>query len=54
MFAWVIVIGMMLVGSISLVALPVAQYPSIAPTAISIAVTYPGASAETVQSKWFR
>ena len=29
--------------------LPVAQYPSIAPPAISITVAYPGASAETVQ-----
>ena len=30
--------------------LPVAQYPPIAPPAVSITVTYPGASAETVQS----
>jgi len=49
-FAWVIAIGMMLAGAISLVSLPVAQYPSIAPTAILISVNYPGASAETVQS----
>jgi hydrophobe/amphiphile efflux-1 (HAE1) family protein len=29
---------------------PIAQYPSIAPPAISISVVYPGASAETVQN----
>src|ERR1700761_603901 len=39
----------MLAGGLSIVTLPVAQYPSIAPPAISISVTYPGASAETVQ-----
>src|SRR6201993_603409 len=40
----------MLAGALSVLTLPVAQYPSIAPPAISISVTYPGASAETVQS----
>src|SRR6201996_9574664 len=40
----------MLAGGLSIVTLPVAQYPSIAPPAISISVTYPGASAETVQN----
>ena len=49
-FAWVIAIVMMLVGALSIQTLPVAQYPAIAPPAISITVTYPGASAETVQS----
>jgi multidrug efflux pump len=49
-FAWVIAIILMLAGGISLSRLPVAQYPSIAPPAVSITVTYPGASAETVQS----
>jgi multidrug efflux pump len=49
-FAWVIAIGIMLAGLLALRTLPVAQYPSIAPPAISINVTYPGASAETVQS----
>ncbi len=49
-FAWVLAISIMLAGALSLRSLPVAQYPSIAPPAISIQVTYPGASAETVQS----
>ncbi len=49
-FAWVIAIGIMLAGLLAIRTLPVAQYPSIAPPAISIQVSYPGASAETVQS----
>jgi hydrophobe/amphiphile efflux-1 (HAE1) family protein len=49
-FAWVIAIVIMLAGGLSVATLPVAQYPPIAPPAISIAVTYPGASAETVQN----
>ncbi|GGJ12393.1 efflux RND transporter permease subunit [Neoroseomonas lacus] len=49
-FAWVLAIAIMLAGALALRSLPVAQYPSIAPPAISISVTYPGASAETVQS----
>src|ERR1700753_3395582 len=40
----------MLAGGLGIKTLPIAQYPSIAPPAISITVTYPGASAETVQS----
>ncbi|MBR0662735.1 efflux RND transporter permease subunit [Roseomonas hellenica] len=48
-FAWVIAIAIMLFGLLSLRTLPVAQYPAIAPPAISITVSYPGASAETVQ-----
>ena len=49
-FAWVIAIVIMLAGGLAVATLPIAQYPSIAPPAISIAVTYPGASAETVQN----
>jgi hydrophobe/amphiphile efflux-1 (HAE1) family protein len=49
-FAWVLAIVVMLAGALAITTLPVAQYPSIAPPAISIQVTYPGASAETVQS----
>ncbi|WP_439598664.1 efflux RND transporter permease subunit [Falsiroseomonas sp.] len=49
-FAWVIAIGIMLAGLLALRTLPIAQYPAIAPPAISITVSYPGASAETVQS----
>ena len=48
-FAWVIALVIMLVGALSILKLPINQYPSIAPPAIAIAVTYPGASAQTVQ-----
>jgi multidrug efflux pump len=49
-FAWVLAIVIMLMGALAVTTLPIAQYPSIAPPAISIQVTYPGASADTVQS----
>src|ERR1700688_390315 len=49
-FAWVLAIVVMLMGALAVTTLPIAQYPSIAPPAISIQVTYPGASADTVQS----
>ncbi|MHC8288324.1 efflux RND transporter permease subunit EmhB [Pseudomonas sp. XS1P51] len=48
-FAWVIALVIMLVGALSILKLPINQYPSIAPPAIAIQVTYPGASAQTVQ-----
>ncbi|PYD75519.1 efflux RND transporter permease subunit [Novacetimonas pomaceti] len=47
-FAWVIGLIIMLVGGVSIFRLPIAQYPSIAPPQIAISVTYPGASANTV------
>jgi multidrug efflux pump len=49
-FAWVLAIVLMLAGAVAVTTLPVAQYPSIAPPAVSITATYPGASAETAQS----
>ncbi|MBB2201897.1 efflux RND transporter permease subunit [Gluconacetobacter tumulisoli] len=49
-FAWVIGLVIMLVGAVSVFRLPIAQYPSIAPPQIAISVTYPGASAETVNN----
>ncbi|WNW11623.1 efflux RND transporter permease subunit [Pseudomonas sp. DTU_2021_1001937_2_SI_NGA_ILE_001] len=48
-FAWVIALVIMLVGGLSILKLPINQYPSIAPPAIAIQVSYPGASAQTVQ-----
>jgi len=48
-FAWVIALVIMLAGVLSIRSLPIAQYPAIAPPTIAISVTYPGASAETVQ-----
>lgn len=49
-FAWVVAIIVMLVGAIATLNLPVNQYPNISPPAVSISVTYPGASAETTQN----
>jgi multidrug efflux pump len=48
-FAWVIAIVIMLAGVLAITNLPVAQYPAIAPPAVTISATYPGASAETLQ-----
>mgnify|MGYP001084840765 CR=1 FL=1 len=48
-FAWVVAIVIMLAGALSILRLPVAQYPSIAPPTIAINATYPGASAKTVE-----
>ncbi len=49
-FAWVIAIILMLSGIASIFTLPIAQYPTIAPPAIQISATYPGASAITVEN----
>ena len=48
-FAWVIAIIIMLAGGLAILKLPVAQYPTIAPPAIQISASYPGADAKTVQ-----
>ena len=48
-FAWVIAIVIMLAGALSIMRLPVSQYPPIAPPAIVINAFYPGASAKTVE-----
>ena len=47
-FAWVISILIMGLGILSILTLPVAQYPQIAPPTVTIRAVYPGASAETV------
>lgn len=47
-FAWVISIIIMGAGVLSILTLPIAQYPQIAPPTISISANYPGASAQTV------
>ncbi|WP_333641500.1 efflux RND transporter permease subunit [Acinetobacter johnsonii] len=49
-FAWVIALVIMLAGVLSLTTMPVAQYPTIAPPVVTIAATYPGASAQTVEN----
>ena len=49
-FAWVVAMGVMLAGVIAILTLPIAQYPTIAPPAVTITATYPGASAATLES----
>jgi multidrug efflux pump len=47
-FAMVVSIFIVLIGGIAYFALPVAQYPEIAPPTIVISASYPGASAQVV------
>jgi hydrophobe/amphiphile efflux-1 (HAE1) family protein len=47
-FAAVVSIVITLIGGIAYYALPVAQYPEVAPPTVVVAASYPGASAETV------
>lgn len=48
-FAWVIAIIIMLAGALAVVKLPVSMYPEVAPPAVEITATYPGASAKVVE-----
>ncbi|TVT53969.1 MAG: efflux RND transporter permease subunit [Azoarcus sp. PHD] len=48
-FAWVIALVIMLAGALSILELPVSQYPAIAPPAVVINAKYPGASAQAVE-----
>ena len=48
-FAWAITIVIMLAGIASILNLPIAQYPTIAPPAITIKASYTGASAKTIE-----
>ena len=49
-FAWVIAVVIMLAGLLAIRSLPVAQFPEIAPPSVTIATTYPGANAQTLES----
>ncbi|MBT00451.1 MAG: hydrophobe/amphiphile efflux-1 family RND transporter [Oceanospirillaceae bacterium] len=49
-FAWVIAIVIMLAGALSILKLPIQQYPSIAPPSVRVSATYPGASAQTLEN----
>ncbi|MFT4267472.1 MAG: efflux RND transporter permease subunit [Xenophilus sp.] len=48
-FAWVIALFIMVMGGVAITQLPIAQYPPVAPPTIIITVTYPGASAQTLE-----
>jgi len=47
-FATVLSIVITLTGWIAYLSLPIAQYPQITPPAVSVSITYPGASAQVV------
>ena len=47
-FAAVLSVLIVIVGAIALPALPIAQYPEIAPPTVVVSASYPGASAETL------
>ncbi len=49
-FAWVLAIVVMLGGIFGLRALPIAQYPDIAPVQVNIRASYPGASAQVLEN----
>ncbi|MGE8250700.1 MAG: efflux RND transporter permease subunit, partial [Stenotrophomonas bentonitica] len=48
-FAWVLAICIMALGTIAVTQLPVEQYPDIAPPQVNITANYTGASAQTVE-----
>src|SRR5205809_4871022 len=47
-FASVLSIVIVIVGSVALTQLPIAQYPEVAPPTITVAANYPGANASVV------
>ncbi len=48
-FAWVVALFLMVIGVVSITQLPISQYPKVAPPTIQVSVTYPGASAQTLE-----
>lgn len=48
-FAWVIALFIIVLGGVAITQLPVAQYPPVAPPAIVVSATYPGASARVLE-----
>ena len=48
-FAWVIALFIIVMGSVAVTQLPISQYPPVAPPSIVINAIYPGASAKTLE-----
>ena len=48
-FAWVIALFIIVLGSLAVTQLPIAQYPPVAPPSIVVSAAYPGASAKTLE-----
>ena len=49
-FAWVIALFVLVMGSVAITQLPIAQFPTVAPPAIIVSAVYPGASAQTLEN----
>jgi len=49
-FAYVLAVMVVIAGILSLRTLPIAQFPAIAPPAVSITANYPGADAQTLEN----
>jgi hydrophobe/amphiphile efflux-1 (HAE1) family protein len=49
-FAWVIALVLVLAGVLAIRALPVAQFPALAPPQISVTAIFPGADAQTLEN----
>ena len=48
-FAWVIALFIVVLGSVAITQLSIAQYPPVAPPSIIVSASYPGASASTLE-----
>jgi len=48
-FAWVIALFILVMGSVAITQLPISQYPPVAPPSIIVNAAYPGASAQTLE-----
>src|SRR3954470_20768406 len=48
-FAWVIALFIIVMGAVAITQLPISQYPPVAPPAIVVTASYPGASAQTLE-----
>ncbi|HEX5830781.1 MAG TPA: efflux RND transporter permease subunit [Gemmatimonadaceae bacterium] len=49
-FSWVIALSILLAGGLTLLVLPIEQYPSIAPPSLTVSATYPGADASALET----
>ena len=47
-FATIVALLLVVAGLVSLVGLPVQQYPAITPVQVTVSATYPGADAKTL------
>src|SRR5580704_11362558 len=48
-FAWVLALAMIIAGILAIRALPISQFPPLAPPQISVTAVYPGADAQTLE-----